>query len=169
MNKKNKIFSIGFEGMHRAGKGTQIELLKQKLKEKGIPCISIRGEGYRQGSGASPDDPESDFWKKMREQLKRGGDLNLWNEASYRLARELIVWRDRILSKKIDKVLAPFGVLLIDRCLISNAILKSLQIKPPPEKIFSSEELCPEFLQKHKKRKTDNLFAGFLVMLLKLR
>lgn len=165
MENENKIFSIALEGLHRSGKGTQIELLKNKLKEVGIPCVSIKGEGYRQGSGVSKEDPESDFWKKISEQLKSGADWDLWDEASYRLARELIVWRERILSKEITKSLAPFGVLLIDRSLISKANLKNLQLKPPPEKIFSNEELYPPESQHHKKITVDMILPDLIIEL----
>jgi hypothetical protein len=77
IERKNKIYSVTFEGMHRVGKGTQIELLKEKLTDVGIPRISIRGEGYRQGSGTMPHDPRSDFWEKLAKQLKEGNDLKL--------------------------------------------------------------------------------------------
>ncbi len=162
MDNENKIFSIAFEGMHRSGKGTQIELLKDKLIEAGIPCISIKGEGYRSGLGNTPEDPKSDFWERMSKELRGGADFELWEEASYRLARELLVWRERILSKEIDKVLAPFGVLLIDRSLISKANLKSLQSPPPPEKIFSYEDLYPTLIQKHKKITVDMVLPDII-------
>ena len=42
MEGERKIFSIALEGMHRAGKGTQMELLQSKITEAGIPCLSIR-------------------------------------------------------------------------------------------------------------------------------
>lgn len=162
---QKNLLTFAFDGIHRAGKGTQIELLKNKLQEIGLPCISIRGEGYRSGLGNSPDNPETDFWKKMSEQLKTGEDLNLWDEASYRLARELVVWRDRILSKEIDKTLSPFGVLLVDRSFISKSVLKTVQSDSsplPPEKIFSSEELYPALLQKHKKITIDMVLPDII-------
>lgn len=46
MEGKKKIFSIAFEGMHRSGKGTQMELLKNKLNEMGVPCISTAALAY---------------------------------------------------------------------------------------------------------------------------
>lgn len=153
---KNRIFSIAFEGMHRVGKETQMELLQKKIQAAGIPCISIKGEGYRYGAGEQPKDPQSDFWEKISEQLNKGADPAVWDEASYRLARELIVWRDRILSRQIDKTLAPFGVLLVDRSLISRAIAKSVDSPPPPKKIFSSEELFPQDVQ-HRKEITPEM------------
>lgn len=168
MKKENKIFSIAFEGPHQAGKDVQIGLLRSELEKAGIPCLSIRGEGYRQGSGASSADRESDVWKKISGELndvKNGAEWGRWDEASYRLARELIVWRERILSGKIDKALAPFGVLLIDRSLVSKATLKSLQLEPPPEKIFSNEELYPPESQHRKKVTVDMVVPDLIVEL----
>lgn len=46
MNEK-RIYSFAFDGVHRSGKGTQIELIQKILDEDGIPSISVRGEGYR--------------------------------------------------------------------------------------------------------------------------
>jgi thymidylate kinase len=163
---REKIFTVGFEGMHRAGKSTQIEMLTNKLDKAGIPCISIRGEGFRRGSNNSPGDPESDFWKRMSEHLDKQNDLESWNEASHRLARELVVWKHRILSKKIEKALAPFGVLLVDRSLISRAILSSLQLVSSPEKIFSSEDLYPKLKQSHKKITTEMVLPDFIIELI---
>ena len=168
MKNESKIFSIAFEGPHQSGKDVQIELLRNELEKAGVPCLSIRGEGYRQGSGVSPADPESDVWKKISKELndlKNGSDWDQWDEASYRLARELIVWRERILSEKIAKALAPFGVLLIDRSLVSKATLKSLQLKPPPEKIFSNEELYPPELQHRKKVTVDMVLPDLIIEL----
>ena len=99
MGNEKKIFTIAFEGENRVGKGTQIEMIKNKLQEIGISCISIRGEGYRNGEGNLENDPESNYWKRMSEILKNGLDkYESWNEASYRLARELLVWRNKIYS-----------------------------------------------------------------------
>lgn len=163
---QKKILTVAFDGMHRAGKGTQIELLKNELQKTGIPCISIRGEGYRSGLNSSQGDPKTDFWVKMSEQLKKGEDLHLWDEASYRLARELVVWRDRILSREVDKTLAPFGALLVDRSFISKSVLKNLQSKSPPEKIFSSDELYPELLHRHKKISVDMVLPDIIFELI---
>jgi|CXWL01.1.fsa_nt_gi thymidylate kinase len=164
--RENKIYSIAFEGIHRVGKGSQIKLLKERLTQIGIPCISIKGEGYRSGSGLSSQDPKSDFWNNLSKQLKDQGDLQLWDEASRRLARELIVWRDRILAGKIDKSLAPFGVLLIDRSLISKAILKHLQSGESTNKIFSSEDLYPTLIQKHKQITVDMVLPDIIIELI---
>ena len=150
--------------MHRSGKGTQIELLKNKLTEAGIPCISIKGEGYRSGSGSTESDPKSDFWERMSKHLeKKDSDFGLWEEASQRLAREMLVWRKRILSRKIDEALAPFGVMLIDRSLISKANLRTLQQPQSQEKIFSGEELYPTLSRQHKKITVDMVLPDMII------
>ncbi len=166
MESEKRIFTFAFEGMHRAGKSTQIDLLKNKLSELGIPSISIRGEGYRTGTGDTDSNPESDYWQKMTKILQDPDDYEAWNEASYRLARELIVWRDRVLSRKINETLQPFGVLLVDRSLISNAFLKKLHTKPSPEKIFTTDDLYPKHLQNRKKISADMVLPDMIIELL---
>lgn len=132
---------IAFEGMHRSGKETQLVAFQEKLRKQGIPTISIKGEGYRSGAGVLERDPKSDFWQRISKLLQNKPDFEVWENASHRLAQELVAWRKKVLAKKICEALAPFGVLLVDRSLISKVLLKSLQVAPPPEKIFSMEEL----------------------------
>ncbi|MFA7133081.1 MAG: hypothetical protein WC108_07265 [Bacteroidales bacterium] len=167
MRNENRIFTIAFEGESRSGKGTQIEMIKNKLKEIGIPCIDIQGDGYRNGSGTSEKDPKSDYWQKISEILKNNPDnYLLWNKASYRLARELIVWRDRILSREVAKSLQPFGVLLVDRSLISNSVLKILEREPQPGVEFNSSELYPDSIQDRKKITTSMILPDMIIELI---
>ncbi len=167
MFKEKNIYTIAFEGLNRVGKSTQIELIKNKLDELGIPCVSIRGEGYRDGKGDVEGNPESDYWTKMSEMLRNNiDDYEMWNEASYRLAREMLVWRDRILKNKIKETLEPFGVLLVDRSLISNSILKTLQKNPKPGEKFSAEELYPENIQDRKQITTDMVLPDLILELI---
>lgn len=164
MKNPNQIFTIAFEGESRSGKDTQIELIKSRLSEMKIPCIAIRGEGYRNGLGDVGGDPESDYWKKMSKVLRENpGEYKLWNDASYRLARELIVWRDRILSKNVEESLKPFGILLVDRSLMSNAILKTLESKPESDYQFTPEELYPESIQNRKKISADMVLPDMII------
>lgn len=111
-NQKREVISIAFEGMHRAGKGTHIEALKSKLAEDGIPAVDIRGEGSRAGRGETAGDPHSEWWLKLNQELhKKQGDEDAtkWDEAAYRLARELIVWRDRFISNQVKAAGTPLG------------------------------------------------------------
>ncbi len=168
MREAPKIISVAFEGIHRTGKGTQIELLKSKLDEAGIPVVDIRGEGSRTGSGNTPNNPSSDYWVHLNKELHNEGvdNLELWEKASYRLARELIVWRDRILKNKIENSLAPFGVLIVDRSLISNASLKKYQNKPDAGQIFTNEELYRTDIQKTKKITPNDVLPDIIIELI---
>ena len=163
MEQPKKTFSIAFEGMHRTGKGTQIELLKQKLESLGIPALSIRGEGFRSGKGESPYDPLSDYWQATSEELRQHGDFSKWEEASHRLARELIVWRDRVLKQKVENSDFPYGVLLIDRSLISKTILKKLQNLDTDNDPITDTELYPEKYGS-KKKITPNMISPDLII-----
>ena len=161
-----RIFSVAFDGIHRAGKGTQIEILKTKLEEMGIPCISVRGEGYRSGSGDSFNNPKSNFWSEISDRIKKGDEnKELWDEASYRLAREFVIWKYRVLSSEVEKTLAPFGVLLVDRSLISKSVLKSIQSESgrlPNDKVLSNEEIYPSNIQKNKKITVDMVLPDII-------
>lgn len=168
MEKSEKIISIAFEGMHRVGKGTHIEALKEKLAKSGIPCVDIRGEGSRPGKGEEARDPRSEWWLKINEALrKKEGkeDATKWDEAAYRLARELIVWRDRFLARQIKEAQVPSGVLIIDRSLLSRAAFIKQRMQHPPEKIFSSEDLYPSGIQRRKKISIDMVLPDLIIEL----
>ncbi len=167
-NQEKKIVSIAFEGVHRAGKGTHIENLKSRLEELSIPYADIRGEGSRPGKGETPGDPLSEPWLKLNEALHRregGEDVEKWDEAAYRLARELIVWRDRFLKRKTKESDAPFGALIIDRSLLSRAALMKHRLQPPPEKIFSTEDLYSDKIQNRKKITVDMILPDIIIEL----
>lgn len=167
-NQEKKIVSIAFEGLHRAGKGTHIENLKSRLEELHIPYADIRGEGSRPGKGETPGDPLSEPWLKLNKALHRregGEDVEKWDEAAYRLARELIVWRDRFIKRKIRESDAPFGALIVDRSLLSRAALMKHRLQPPPEKIFSTEDLYPDKIQNRKKITVDMILPDIIIEL----
>lgn len=165
----NKIISIAFEGMHRTGKGVQIELLKNRLEKLGIPFVDIRGDGSRKGDGKTESDPKSEYWMKLHEELHGENGVNnfeLWDKASYRLARELLVWRDRVLKNKIEDSLEPFGVLVLDRSLISNASLKSLNNNPSDNQIFTDNDLYRADIQKTKKITPKDVLPDIIIELI---
>ena len=114
------IISIGFEGPNRVGKGTQISLLAKYLFLHEIPFVVIRGDGSRPMSGL-PGDPSSLWWSEMNKKLRTTANLIDWDLASCRLAREMIVWRDRVLPRMIRKAGKEFGCLLIDRSILSRS------------------------------------------------
>jgi thymidylate kinase len=124
MGRENNIYTIGYEGANRTGKGTQIDLMSELLTNNSLPHIVIRGDGSRQGIGMSPGDPFSEQWKKVNGYLRNPEtDRNVWNTTSYRLARELIVWRDRILPQVIQQSGAESGFLLVDRSILSRTLV----------------------------------------------
>jgi thymidylate kinase len=114
------IITIGFEGPNRVGKGTQISLLSHYLFYRKIPFLVIRGDGSRPATG-SVGDPFSFWWSEMNKKLRTTARLSDWDLASYRLAREMVVWRNRILLRMIRRANKEFGCLLIDRSIISRS------------------------------------------------
>jgi len=119
-----EIISIGFDGPNRAGKGTQCALLRDWLAERAIPTLIVRGDGSRTGSGERPEDPPSAWWRAASRRLYRlPANYEEWNLAAYRLARELVVWRDRVLPRLVRAQGRRLGVLLVDRSLLSRAMI----------------------------------------------
>lgn len=121
---KPKVISIGFEGSHRAGKGTQIELFSNQLEKMGIPYLVVRGDGSRPNEGKHTGDPISEWWSKTMPLLKNpeNKDGELWNISSARLARELVVFKDRVLPQMAEKNNKPVAVLLVGRTLLSRTM-----------------------------------------------
>ena len=119
-----EIISIGFDGPNRAGKGTQCALLRDWLAERAIPSLIVRGDGSRTGSGERPEDPPSPWWRAANCRLYRlPVNYDEWNLAAYRLARELVVWRDRVLPRLARAQRQCLGVLLVDRSLLSRTMI----------------------------------------------
>lgn len=140
--KAPRIATIGFEGPNRVGKSTQSELLKTHLEEQGIPVVIVRGDGSRSGQGDSFGNPESDTWKEIDSNLRNeGADLEEWNKSSYRIARELLVWRDRVLPNFVRELDSQAGVLLIDRSLLARTLVP--REMGTPERLYD-EDMRPE-------------------------
>jgi|688.fasta_scaffold00337_44 hypothetical protein len=59
---ESEVYSIAFEGLHRVGKGTQIELLESVLNEKGIPFVRLKGDGSNPVDQNSNLDSASIYW-----------------------------------------------------------------------------------------------------------
>jgi hypothetical protein len=63
-----------------------------------------------------------------------------WNVAAVRLARELLVWRDCVLPRCVAAQGAPFGVLLVDRSLLSRAMLvRAMRPGDPSPPLYPEE------------------------------
>ncbi|MBX3080678.1 MAG: hypothetical protein KF716_03525 [Anaerolineae bacterium] len=118
------IFSIGFDGPNRVGKGMQCDLLQARLTSHGIPSLVVRGDGSRTGLGETTGDPVSAWWQDINRWLRTpAADTETWNRTSYRLARELIVWRDRALPCLVRQRGKSVGVLIVDRSLPSRTMV----------------------------------------------
>ncbi len=153
-----KIFSLGFEGSHRSGKGTQIELLSKNLEYRDIPFLIVRGDGSRQNEGVHPGDPVSQWWTDFLPELtKEDARLEDWNQSSYRLARELIVFRDRVLPAICEQANSNVAVLLVDRSIISRTMiprelnpgLSEYDLYPADltgNKKITTEKVCPDII-----------------------
>ncbi len=137
----SRILTLGFEGPNRVGKGTQCALLQAWLTNLGIPSLLVRGDGSRTGRGATPGDPSSRWWQQMDGWLHSAqATYHDWNMAAVRLARELLVWRDRVLPRCVAAQGAPFGVLLVDRTLLSRAMLvRAMQPGDPSPDLYPEE------------------------------
>ena len=129
MKNEFEVHTFGFEGAHRSGKGTQIELLRSKIESLGIPCIVVRGGGRRGNSGEQPGDPYSEWWAEKLPVLRgEGAKKEDWFDGSKRLARELVVFRDRILPRYAAEKGSSRAVLLIDRSILSHMAMSDLDL-----------------------------------------
>ncbi|NMB66816.1 hypothetical protein GYA25_02045 [Candidatus Woesearchaeota archaeon] len=92
-----KVIEIGFDGLNRCGKDTQIALFLNYLSKKNYPYIMARGDGTR--SGNDPLYPPSIWWEENRANLM---DVNSENYSyklnlSYqRLCREALIFKRRL-------------------------------------------------------------------------
>lgn len=121
MKERIPVHTVAFEGLHRSGKGTQIEILEGRLTDLRIPFVSIRGAGSRLNEGSKPGDKYSEWWdahlKTLRSPTATKED---WVEGSRRLAREVLIFRDRFLPDLAEEKGADRAVLLIDRTFLSH-------------------------------------------------
>jgi thymidylate kinase len=121
---KTKIITIGFDGPNRVGKGTQCIRLQKWLAGHEIPSLIIRGAGSRRGKGEQPGDPQSLWWQEVNLWLHTSqASCHDWNMTAYKLARELLVWRDRVLPNWVKSSGQEFGVLIVDRSLLSRIMI----------------------------------------------
>lgn len=113
---------VGFDGMHRAGKGTQVMLLSRYLAQNSIPYCVARGDGTRRGIGSEPYDYKSAWWTSKYPTFFKADkspqeEADIINETFQRLNRESTYLRDRFLpSISGSKV----GVLVMDRTFLSR-------------------------------------------------
>lgn len=119
-----EIISIGFEGQHRSGKETQIETLKDKLNERGIPVIVVKGDGRKPEKDDYPIQLDRGKWDELTQRLSLPATERVdWDKAAYRLAREYIVARDRLLPQMAHEQNASTGVIILDRSVLSRGVV----------------------------------------------
>lgn len=151
-----RVTVIGFEGPHRVGKGEQIERLGRHLDSRGVMNLTLRGDGSRTGEGISYTDTKSDWWIDINKRLRTPErKLEDWNVTSNRLARELVVWRDRLMPNLLDRIGRYEGVLLVDRSLLSRTLIPREQGLDPKEalyvplgkgRVIIPDDVCPDII-----------------------
>jgi thymidylate kinase len=133
-----KVVSVAFDGPNRSGKGLQIELLSNRLNEEQIPYMVVRGDGSRECNKLIESDL-SEWWKEVNLHLHNINDLYCWNVAACKLAEELIYCKNSILPEIIKKSNSDMGLLLIDRSILSRAVLVSEYLEN-----FAMDDLYPQ-------------------------
>lgn len=106
---------VGFDGLHRTGKGTQAEMLHSVITRRGGRSVILRGDGTREGLGLHDGDPYSAEWQARSQSVKspEGNTVEAWNAAAYLLVREL--------NEKLDNASNQYDALILDRTLLSRA------------------------------------------------
>jgi thymidylate kinase len=108
---------VSFDGLNRAGKGTQLNMLKGYLESKDYLVEVLRGDGSRPGKGSSDFyDPSSNFWQQW--QKVKDKSLDDWTYAADVLAHENYLRCVEIASQSKDT--GQKGVILLDRSYISR-------------------------------------------------
>ncbi len=124
--KAKRVRSIGFDGLHRCGKGTQLQLLRDYLWEKGIKSVIVRGDGTRRGLGLVSEDPYSTWWQEHYESFFRENRTPEEN----RYLSDLVYFK---LMKEANYAMYNLerdsvkGALLMDRTFVSRWFVKRQQ------------------------------------------
>ncbi len=122
---KNKVITIGFDGLHRSGKGTQIRMLSDYFAVNNMASLVVRGDGSRAGMGLVPYDFLSKWWKKNLSYFKREAhspeEKKLKADLKYqRLSREARAIKNRVLPNMINESNQNLRWMLMDRTFISR-------------------------------------------------
>ncbi len=122
---KETIKIIGFDGLHRCGKETQINLMKEELDRRNIHSIVLRGDGTRKGEGLDERDPLSIWWRKNRPfflsgSLSREEILETSDQIYSRLTREINYYYRKVFPEDIATKGVKDGVMLLDRTFFSH-------------------------------------------------
>ena len=125
---------IGFDGIHRSGKGTQISRLETDFSENDIAFLTVRGDGTRDGRGDTPGDPYSEYWQERSTHLRsKDATPEDWHASAYDIVHDLHGHANS----------GQHEVILADRSLISRAAFMLYSGAEPGRKGFDLEELYP--------------------------
>lgn len=108
---------ISFDGLNRAGKGTQIKLLRDSFESDDYLVEVLKGDGSRPGLGSSDFyDPISSFWQQWQKKEKKS--IDDWTFAANILASENYLRCVELSAeaKKKDRM----GIVLLDRSHLSR-------------------------------------------------
>lgn len=122
----NKINSVGFDGLHRCGKGTQIRLLKDYLERKRVNSLVVRGDGTRKGLGLTPEDPYSIWWQEHYESFFRENRTLEENKYLSDLVYSRLTREARYALRRLEEGHFP-RALLMDRTFVSRWFVKRQQ------------------------------------------
>ena len=121
-----KVAIYGFDWPNRSWKWTQLKLMQQIFESHWIPAIIIRWDGTRPATWNNIGDTFSSWREKMNPKLKwEESTPELWEEAAHRLAREMLIYKQRTLPGLIKQYKSQLWILLVDRSLISRSLIPS--------------------------------------------
>ncbi|MCW1907723.1 MAG: hypothetical protein KIH63_000080 [Candidatus Saccharibacteria bacterium] len=117
------VIALGFEGVHRVGKGTQMDMLSERLDTMNVPNLQVRGDGSKEAQWGS-DHPDSMWWNSMTHAL-RGPDATPehWQAASIRLTHEMRYLKQEVLPSMATDQGSQHAAILIDRSVISRMMI----------------------------------------------
>lgn len=133
---------VSFDGLNRAGKGTQITLLREHLGSGDHLVEVLRGDGSRPGKNTfNVYDPYSKFWQQW--QQKPNKSLEEWTYAAEVLAHENYLRCVELASEASEA--GQQGVVLLDRSHLSRWYMKRKEnITAPFESCFPEPVVTPD-------------------------
>lgn len=126
---ENKILILGFEAMHRAGKGTQIDLLKDYLEnQRGIPTFVFKCHGKMKGNFEDELYTKTNYksfsWNIFKLAAKFNSNprskINAWQKAAKYLENNVNYFIQKQLPKILKEKNSNLAVILLDRTLITK-------------------------------------------------
>lgn len=124
MTISKKIILFWFDWPNRVWKWTQMEIFSNIFQNNWIPTISVRWDWSRPAMWNNIWDPKSS-WRDVHNKILKSDQSTpmLREEAANRLARELIIYKNRIFPNLLELYRCNIWIILIDRSLISRTIV----------------------------------------------